>query len=259
MTDLGTIEAALASWPRPRQVGSEIAVPTHCLYPSNGVVHVYVSGGQKAFISNGVAELTVHDGGGALDEFHDIDCRMKDVTRLIRGIARAQGLDATENGVIVSPHISAFQLAGTIALVANASKESAHALVDRHLIAPKRNFRESLQRVIDVERSKGRFMDVSQKKSIGGASSKQHKFDYELQLSSKKRILLDAVMRDSNSINSVLAANIDVKAVGLPDTLQRIVYDDDEDWKVSDLGLLALGATVIPFSKLSLVLGRIAI
>ena len=258
MMNLETIERALSGWPRPRQVGSEIAVPTHCLYPSNGVVRVYVSGGQPVFMSDGKAELKVHDGGGAIDELPAVTNDMNETIRIIRGVARAQGLDVTDNGFIVSPSVSIMQLPGTIALVANASKESAHLLVEKHRPVSKRDFRESLARVIDVERAKGRFLDVAQEKRVGGASTKQHKFDYELLLNGKRRILLDAVMRDPNSINSVLASNIDVKAAELSDTIQRIVYDDEDDLKASDLGLLGLGAIVVPFSKLSLVLNRIS-
>jgi hypothetical protein len=41
-------------------------------------------------------------------------------------------------------------------------------------------------------------------------------------------------------------------------TIQRIVYDDQDDWKAADLSLLGLGATVIPFTKIRPVLGRLA-
>ncbi len=233
-------------------------MPTHCLYPSNGVVRVYVSGGGVMFVSDGRAEFKVHDGGGALDEFEAGGGYVLDEVSIIRGIARAQGLNATNEGVIFSPPVTVDQLVGTIALVANSSKESAHALVDRHHGKPKKNFREALARIIDIERARGIFVEVSSKRAVSGASSKQHKFDYEFTLSGKRRLLLDAVCPEASSINSVLAANIDVKQADPENTLQRIVYDDEDNWKAADLSLLGIGATVVPFTKLRPVLERLA-
>lgn len=65
-------------------------------------------------------------------------------------------------------------------------------------------------------------------------------------------------MREASSINSVLAANVDVKQAALKDLLQRIVCDDEDDWKAADIGLLGIGATVVPFSRSRPVLERLA-
>ena len=38
---------------------------------------------------------------------------------------------------------------------------------------------------------------------------------------------------------------------------QRIVYDDEEDWRASDLNLLQMATTIVPFSKVNRALERI--
>ena len=60
MTILATVSNAMGGWPPIRKAQDGVVVPTHCLYPSNGIVYVYVVGGDNTF--------TVHDGGDALDE-----------------------------------------------------------------------------------------------------------------------------------------------------------------------------------------------
>ncbi len=68
-------------------MAADVVVPTHCLYPSNGIVRVYVSGGQD--------EFKVHDGGGALDELEAGGGWTSDDLYIVRNAARAQGLDVT--------------------------------------------------------------------------------------------------------------------------------------------------------------------
>ena len=55
--------------------------------------------------------------------------RNSDDMHIVRSAARAQGLDVTPEGTIISPFVELPQLVGTIALVANASKEAAHSLI----------------------------------------------------------------------------------------------------------------------------------
>ena len=39
---------------------------------------------------------------------------------------------------------------------------------------------------------------------------------------------------------------------------QRIIYDDNEKWSSSDLSLLQVGATIVPFSQHKEVINRVA-
>jgi hypothetical protein len=51
---------------------------------------------------------------------------------------------------------------------------------------------------------------------------------------------------------------LDVRAIRDPLLEQRIVYDDKEDWTPADLNLLQVGATVVPFSRSSEAIRRLA-
>lgn len=250
MTLLDTVVDVVRGWPVASQRHHDVAVPTHCLYPSNGVVYAYVSGGNSTF--------KVTDGGGALREFLSGNGSTREEMAILRAVAKPQGLLVSEAGFIHSPLVNLEQLVGTIVLVANASKEAALTLVTRFTPAPKKNFRELLAHLIDGERAQGRFTEVSIHRAIVGASTKTHKVDYEISFASHKRLLLDTVVPEASSINSVLAANIDIRQADLADTVQRIVYDDEDTWKSADLALLSLGATVVPFTKVRPVLNKFA-
>lgn len=250
MSILDITAQALSTWPETKLRANEVVVPTHCLYPSNGIVNVFVVGGERKF--------QVNDGGGALDEFKSGGGFTYNDIAVVRSIAKAHGLEVSESGMIHSPLVETEQLVGTIVLVANASKEAAHALEVRIKAVPRKNFRELLASLIDAERVHGLFVDVSVHRAITGASTKSHKFDYDISLVGNKRLLLDTVVPEASSINSVLAANLDVKAAELPKTYQRIVYDNQDNWRSADLALLQLGAIVVPFSNLGPILNKLA-
>jgi hypothetical protein len=90
-----------------------------------------------------------------------------------------------------------------------------------------------------------------------GKSNKAHKFENLIHLPNGRRLIVDPVIQDMSSINARVVANLDVRAADYPDLEQRIVYDDEEDWKTENLNLLQVGATVIPFSQAPNVLGRL--
>jgi hypothetical protein len=246
MTLLETVTNAMKAWPSSSEIEGGVAVPTQCLYPSNGIVKVFVTGGPNDF--------RVHDNGGALDEFESYGGTASDAIATLRKKAKEQGLDVTKSGSIyTSVRVEFVQLAGAIGLVANASKEASHALIERFRPTPKRNFREALADILELQYGK-----LPGKGRVLGVSNTPHKFDYDIELSGQRRLLLDAVVPEATSINAVLTANIDVKQASRENIIQRIVYDDEDEWKSSDLSLLALGATVIPFTRIRQVLERLA-
>ena len=87
---------------------------------------------------------------------------------------------------------------------------------------------------------------------------KEHKFANVITFRSGARLIVDPVWNDASSINSRVVANLDVKAAKDPKIQQRIVYDDEEAWQPSDLNLLGMGATVVPFSRSYEVIERLA-
>jgi hypothetical protein len=247
MTQLVTVTGCITGWPQAREEDGRVFVPTHCLYPSNGVVVVVVEGG--------VAQFRVHDDAGALDELESAGGRVSSTFNVMRSVIRRQGLEVADSGAIISPFVSADELAATITLVANASKEVAHRLIDSMRPPPRRDFRAELERLL--KRQFG-IIPLRRHAAVIGSSNKQHRFDYAVQIGEQRQLLLDAVMPESTSINAAVVAHLDVKQAKLPNVIQRIVYDDGEMWSAADLNLLQVGAPAVAFSQASEVLKRIA-
>jgi hypothetical protein len=156
--------------------------------------------------------------------------------------------------VIYSPLADMKELAATIVIVANASKESAHRLIDSMRPRPLRNFRLELEKLLEAE-----FGHMPLRRSIPIVGLyKPHKFDYVIHVSEQRQLILNAVTPDMNSINSAVVAHLDVREAKLPSVVQRIVYDDEEKWRAEDLSLLSIGAPAIPFSRAKEVLKRAA-
>ena len=246
MTDLTRISEAMMRWPGMRQDGKRVVVPTHCLYPSNSVVTVVVEGGVDAF--------RVHDDGRAVDEFMSAGTPMFSGAGSIRHIARQQGLDVSEAGVIRSPLVSFDQLPGTIVLVANVSKDVANYMLDRFRPRPRRDLRVVLEEILDHQFPK----EWRQEARMPGRSNKPHRFDFAVNLPRGRTLLLDAVAPEASSINAAVVAHLDVRQAERPNVEQRIIYDDDLRWSAQDLNLLSVGARTVPLSSAREALRRLA-
>jgi hypothetical protein len=236
----------MVSWPQAIAEGERILVPTHCLYPSNSAVTVVVEGGRHEFL--------VHDDAGALDELTAAGACFTRIDGLVRQIVRAQGLEISENGIIHSRIVNTRELAATIVLIANASKEAAHELLSRFKPRMRRNFRAELGQLLELRFPKLVSRDVP----IVGASNKPHKFHHAVRLGGERQLLIDAVIHEASSINAAVVANLDVRNLRYPNIEQRIIYDDSEAWAAADLNLLRVGAPAVPFSRAPEVLDRIA-
>lgn len=110
-------------------------VRTQCLYPSNSTVIVRVSSGKFSF--------NVSDGGGALREATSSGVPMTEASRAIARIAAQQGLSFSSSEII-SPTVSSEELPCAIMLVANASQEGSHWLLNHIKVRVPRNFRTEL-------------------------------------------------------------------------------------------------------------------
>ena len=73
-----------------------------------------------------------------------------------------------------------------------------------------------------------------------------------------RKLIIDPVANEASSINARVVANLDIKAIGNPNIIQRIVYDDQEEWSPVDLNLLQVGAIVVPFSHAGAVIEKLA-
>lgn len=232
------IREELESWARPVQVGSHLVVPTFSLYPSNGVVQVFIEGGDATFVAS--------DGGGALETILGAGGHSVRAMRFLKEAARRFGLSVDASGWIHSSPQPVELAVSTISNVAEASRSAAEAMVRHFQPQIHGNFRRELERYLDVSfRSR-----LERRVKIVGASNTPQTFDYLINAPNSERIVLDAVVPEPNSINSAIVSHVDLRNAKLKAVQQFIVYDGGHRWRSSDLALLRVGATPIEYGQL---------
>jgi hypothetical protein len=214
------------------------------MYPSNGLVRVTVRGGADTLVAS--------DEGEALGEALAAGIEIANPDRLLGPFVRGQGL-LLSNGIIHTAKLPAEAAAVAVIHVANAAKDAASWLYEHNKLNRTRDFRDLLSKFLSDT-----FRDNVSEAKIVGASNKPHKFTNVISFPNGRRLIVDAVVKDASSINSRVIANLDIKSVNDPKIEQRIVYDDGDSWAASDLNLLQIGATVVPFSRANDVIRRIA-
>ena len=207
-----------------------LVVTTHCMYPSNGLVRITIRGGENTIVAT--------DEGGAMEEATAAGIPFNDYNRQLAHVVKGHGLSISD-GVIRTPQMPIDAAPLAVLLVANASQDVARWMFDH----------------AKIKRSEHR---VAHNEIIVGHSNKPHKFANVLDLGNQKKLIIDPVSNEASSINARVVANLDVRAVDDPRIIQRIVYDDEDEWTPADLNLLQVGAPVIAFSKASMVIGRLA-
>lgn len=216
----------------------DVVVNTHCMYPSNGSVQVYVSEVPTGFV--------VSDGGGAMRELVTAGAEFgKHQDEKCLHIAQAQGLKF-DRGVVQAPTVPAGSLALAVIMVANVSKEIADQLFAAWKPKRERDFKRLVREMLTHELRVNPTLGL-----LYGKSNKHHKFDNVFTFPSGKRAAVDAVVNDANSMNSRVLANLDVIT---SDTIERvsqaIIYDDSQPWKANDLSYLHISRVpIIPFSQ----------
>jgi hypothetical protein len=246
MNMLDAVRSALLGWPAPVASGSTVIVPTHCLYPSNGIVNVYVEGGRELFL--------VHDDGGAFDQLHSVGGYEAAPMSIIRNAVRRKGLGVSDSRAIFAKDIPLDGLAGAIALVANGSQDAAHHLVNRLRPLARRTLTEEVETILDLK-FPSRW---KREEAHVGASNKQHRFDYAVSLKNDVKLLMDIVKPEASSINAAVVAHLDVRNAHPTGLVHRVIYDDRDNWSSENLSLLGVGATPIPVSVANQVLERLA-
>jgi hypothetical protein len=221
-----------------------VRVTTHCMYPSNGLVRVTVRGGATSLVAS--------DDGEALGEALAAGIKIDDPDRLLRGFISQRGL-LLRSGVISTPVTPLDGAAVAILHVANTAKEAAAWLYEHGGIKRSRDFRRLLSAFLTEK-----YREQVSERRIIGASNKPHKFSNVISFANGKKLIVDAVANDPSSINSRVVANLDVRSTNDPTLEQRIVYDDHEKWLSADLKLLQVGATIVPFSRATEVIPRVA-
>ena len=60
---------------------------------------------------------------------------------------------------------------------------------------------------------------------------------------------VDAVFKDTSSINSGTITHLNLKNTCDESIIQSIVYDDSDQWEASNLNLMRMAAPLLPFSN----------
>lgn len=224
---------------QPYAAGQYVIVPTLLSYENGRAVQAYVEQAGSSFI--------VSDGGNAALVYSGLDGDPRAATKIMRAVPKAMGLLSSRDGWITSPPVDEMHLATYIAMVAECSL-SLEASLRR--MARRQHDSASFKDEVDIALRAAPKLSLVRRKHFTGASNKQHTFDFAIELDEKRTLVLDAVVPDPNSINSAVVSHLDLKQAQNPALIQRIVYDDARRWDGSDLALLSVGATAIPFSKL---------
>jgi hypothetical protein len=246
MSILLAVTEAFATWPQPRYSGPTLVVPTMCLYPSNGIVSVYVDGASHEYV--------VHDGGGAFDQFHAMGWHDATPIGVMRRAVRHKGLEITEEKAVIRRGVKPDELAGAISLVANASRDAAEYLISTYRPVSRRPLSDQIETLLDL-----RFPSQWRKEeTFVGASNKTHRFDYVVTLHDDQKLLMDIVRPEASSINSVVVGHLDVKNAHPRGLVHRAVYDDQAKWSAENLSLIRVGAIPVPMSNARIALDQLA-
>lgn len=245
MSDDRDICDIVRSWSLCSRDGNEHVITTHCQLPNGSLVKVRVRRSGDGWI--------VSDGGTALDEAIASGVERPVFGANVRSAMRSKGLSFVD-GRIESPRISLDSLFTATVVVANAARDIAETLVYVGSNFPEETLETRARKILV-----GRFRSwvLAKPVIIPGASEREHKFDNALDLPDGRKILVDAVKHQGNSINSVVVANLDVQRLENPKFVQRIVFDPSENWKNEEIALLGVGAIPVALPSLGDAIERI--
>jgi hypothetical protein len=243
MSNYDLVIDSLLEWMEPVTVGERVLLNTLALYPSNSCVKIGVFGSGR--------NLVVSDESGAVAIAATAHAGPIDM-QLVKRTALQFGLKVHSDGSIFATVDDPASLAFHISLVSNCSQKVAELLTKKGNVVDF-DYRTELDQVISSRYHEHFKRDVR----VLGSSNKPQRFDFEILLRGS-RVFLDAVKRDSSSINSAIVAHLDVRANLQKNDRQAIIYDKREMWSAEELSLLKVGATPIEYASFQESIERIA-
>ena len=235
--DIGTIISEIQTAVICHRVAEGLIVETHCLYPTNDVVTVEIHGGLS---------YCVTDRGRAIDLAASLGIPINHPGKLLKPHAARYDLQVSNDGKIFISDVPPGMLPTAIAFVANASKEAAHAIIDRQRAKPRDELRQKLYdmvRPIFPHRAHRNF-------PLQGKSSRTHTFDCAISGDPLPLALFNTVVDEANAINAVVVAGVDVVDRYGEALRPWIVFDAARDWRADSLSLLQAGGTPVALSAL---------
>ena len=234
------------AWPICKAVGADYLITTHCQMPNGSLVRLRVRRADDGWV--------VSDGGAALDE-----ALASGIARPVFGInvrraIRSKGLVLID-GQIETRSIKESALYAGVIVVANATRDIAETLIYVGSSLDEDTLDRRTKKILV-----GRFHTWVQARPliISGASDRVHKFDNTVNLPDGRRIIIDTVKHQGNSINSAIVSNLDVRRLHNDMIVQRIVFDETENWKREEIELLEVGATPVALGNLGDAVARLA-
>ena len=220
-----------------------LLVPTSLLYPSNGNVVVYVSGGHESCV--------VSDRGDALRNARAHCVEIPDVNAWLSNSLRGSFLHHAR-GQITSGAIRLDEIVAGIALVSRAASDAVRYALDHYKRPGVTVYKRTYETLIKHFGTP----NVSREMIIAGASNRNYRFDFSIPVSGSKRLFLDTVSPNPNSVNATAIAHIDVGNLKERAPFHAIVFDPESDWEASDINLLQSASQLLPIARLSNELGR---
>lgn len=237
----------LAEWPQIMRTERGALVNTSCILPSGALLAVSVQPVIDGWI--------VCDEGSAV---WDAESGGRSVERAVRGLSArlsGQGLKL-ENGKIYSGRVNASELPYMVAYVATATLEASKWLANRAKASDRRDITERLPQLLRNEYPN---LVAPEPITLHGDTNKTYTFRNVLLLPNRSRLILDPVLHQDGSIKSRVIANLDVSRARPEKVIQRIVYDEQENWSQQELALLSVGAPAVAFSGVvAMVIGEAA-
>ena len=235
------------AWPLCAPEGDGFVITTHCQLPNGSLIKVRIrpAGGDHWIVS---------DGGAALDEAVASGIEAPAFNLNIRRAIRSKGLSFVD-GRLETPRIKVESLFNAVVVIANASRDIAEALL---MIGADFSEQRLGRRAREILISRFHTWVLSKPVTISGASERVHRFETALKLPDGRRILIDTVKHQGNSINSAVVSNLDIRRLEDPKIVQRIVFDPGENWKPEEIDLLSVGATPVALPGLAQAVQRIA-
>ena len=218
---------------RSRIVDNEVAVATGCLFPSNGSVTVYVSGGEQTCV--------VSDKGATVQVVEAHGVSVPNVSRWLKPFCSRAGLEL-QGEHIVTPPIDINNVASAISILGNTASFAARYAIDKYSSEVAIKLKDELQRKINVTFG---YQSVSSDVEISGASTRTYHFDFMVG-NGDKIILFDHVNPHPSSINAKAAAHIDVGRKTDTKQSQYLVYDRSAKWSSADLTFLQSASQLLP-------------
>lgn len=228
------IRNALIAYGSCEETSEGARIPTHCLYPSFDVVHVYVvkfGDGYK-----------VHDSCGAFRSAWEHGRDAPSITRFLYREAARYRLEVKDHAVVADvPSLE--WLASGILAVSNASASAANSAVEHFVSAAEDDL---VARIYEVLISTFNTKYVSKEFLSRGRSGKEYRFDFGIRGQNEDLILINAVSPHPASISAKYVSFAD----GGPNAMAKLAVHD-RPLDAGDISLLQQVAEIVPFRSLA--------